>query len=213
MQTSIFGIVVARCARWFLMRFGHRPTMVFDAEILRPIFRQLKIAKWCWIATATYSYNICPYSGDAVTVIWSSWLKFGPWYRGYGAVRDLVRNEDLEVKIGTAGPFASESGEIALNPPVKVTRFQLQIRNASREKRNAQGSAMVSVRKANDSVRGILFKFNPLPAGQTTLVSSGDVAGELNEPAEAFLLKYHLAPTGRPRFVRLYGKPEWTVEK
>lgn len=160
------------------------------------------------IRLSEYHRLIRPSSGEAASIDWSLWLRFGQRYFGWGSVRTIARNDDLEIWIGDAGPYSTAENFMELHPPIFAERegFRfIKVRNAAANPRSAAGEITLIGTGGNFP----RYKFGPLPAGQVSHVSTPD---NLRGGFEVRRLNIFLEPVGEARLERLYGVPEWLKE-
>lgn len=138
-----------------------------------------------------------PTSGDALAIDWSLWIHFRGRYWGWGSVRTLARNDDLEIWIGEHGPYTTAGNSIEFPPPGINANFEaLRVKNSAPNPRAASGSVAV-VRKESFFV----LHFKNLKPGESSVFQYREF--------NADRLEIKMEPTGPAWTSKLYGDPEW----
>jgi hypothetical protein len=150
-----------------------------------------------------------PSSGDAIGIDWSLWFRFGSRYWGWGSVRSIARNDDLEIWIAGRGPFTTAENSMEIHPRILASSAELQsikIRNSAPNPRNAAGK--ITLRGSGTYVCELYYRFGvfPLASGKSVMVATGYIPEGIYQIRE---LALEISPVGASRVEKLYGVPEW----
>lgn len=175
----------------------------------------LSVAGFTFYLTSYAPEFARPTSGDALAIDWSLWIHFRGRYWGWGSVRTLARNDDLEIWIGEHGPYTTAGDSIEFpEPGICVKRdckFPLfRIKNAAPNARDAAGVVSMIIDRhflaavwADDIARDQRI---PVPF----TVRSGETLPFFDATnITVGKLEIKMEPTGSAWISKLYGVPEW----